>query len=143
MLLKMIPAGLGMTSRTEFGDQAGTVHTLIFTLHLAGQGSLTLDTGEVFQNPAYAAVRGNKPNVLAQLNVRPASDEHDFAHNEMRYIGAQKGDVFEGDWPPMIYFRACMPASDYSLLLNNLRDGITPSYVTVGCCTTLSTKGRL
>jgi hypothetical protein len=81
MLLRMIPTGLGMSARTTFGDQTDTAHLLTFTLHLAGQDSLKLETGEVFQNPAFAPVRGNKRNAIsAHLNVRPASDERDPSH---------------------------------------------------------------
>src|SRR5579872_3119035 len=87
MLPRMIPAGLGMSTRTTFGDQTDTAHSLNFTLHLAGQDRLTLETGEVFQNPGYASVRGNKRNeISATLNVRPAPDER---QNKMRYFEAR------------------------------------------------------
>jgi hypothetical protein len=127
----MIPTGLGMTTRTMFGDQTTTAHSLSFTLHLAAQDRLTLETGEVFQNPAYALVRGNKQNeISAYLNVRPASEGHDSSHtNYMRYFEAVTGDDYGS--PPSIHFDVSTPASDYSLLLNNIRGGITPSSVTV------------
>jgi hypothetical protein len=38
----------------------------------------------------------------------------------------------EDDSPPFVHFEVSAPASDYSLLLNNIRGGITPSLVTVG-----------
>jgi len=127
MLPRMIPAGLGMSTRTTFGDQTDTAHSLNFTLHLAGQDRLTLETGEVFQNPGYASVRGNKRNeISATLNVRPAPDER---QNEMRYFEAVTGDDYGS--PPMIHFEVSIPASDYSLLLNNIRGGIMPSSLTV------------
>ena len=141
MWLRMIPTGLGMTTRTTLGDQTETAHSLTFTLHLAGQDSLKLETGEVFQNPAYASVRGNKRNeIAAHLSVRPASDERDPSHtNNMRYFEAVKGDDYGS--PPSIHFEVSTPASDYSLLLNNIRGGITPSLVTVGLRHNLRDKG--
>ena len=51
MLLRMIPTGLGMTARTSFDDKTSGAHSLTFTLHHAGQDSLALETGEVFQIP--------------------------------------------------------------------------------------------
>ena len=48
----------------------------------------------------------------------------------MRYCEAVTGDDYRS--PPSIYFDVSIPASDYSLLLNNVREGITPSSVTVG-----------
>ena len=95
-----------------------------FTLHLAGQDSLALETGEVFQNPAYASVRGNKQNeIAAYLNVRPASDRDDPSHtNKMRYFPGVTGDDYGS--PPSIHFDVSMPASDYSLLVNNIRGGV-------------------
>jgi hypothetical protein len=137
----MVPTGLGMTTRTTFGDQTETAHALYFTLHLAGQDSLKLETGEVFQNPAYASVRGNKRNeIAAHLNVRPASEGRDPSHtNEMRYFEAVTGDDYGS--PPSIHFEVSTPSSDYSLLLNNVRGGITPSLVTVGLRHNLRGKG--
>jgi hypothetical protein len=141
MWLRMIPTGLGMTTRTTLGDQATTAHSLSFTLHLAGQDSLKLETGEVFQNPAYASVRGNKQNeIAAHLSVSPASDDRDPSHtNNMRYFEAVTGDDYGS--PPSIHFEVSTPASDYSLLLNNIRGGITPSLVTVGLRFDLRDKG--
>lgn len=140
MWLRMIPTGLGMTARTTFGDQVETAHSLTFTLHLAGQDSLKLETGEVLQNPKYASVRGNQQKQLsAHLNVRPASDERDPLDNEMRYFEAVRGDDYGS--PPSIHFNVFTPASDYSLLLNNIRGGITPSSVTVGLRHNLHDKG--
>lgn len=131
MWLRMIPTGLGMTTRTTFGDQTETAHSLNFRLHLAGQDSLKLETDEVFQNPRYATVRGNKQNeIFANLNVRPASDERDPSHtNNMRYIAGSKGD--DDYSPPFIHFEVSAPASDYRVLINNVRGGIFPSLVTV------------
>jgi hypothetical protein len=141
MWLRMIPTGLGMTTRTTLGDQTDTAHSLTFILHLAGQDSLKLETGEVFQNPAYATVRGNKRNeIAAHLSVRPASDERDPSHtNNMRCFEAVTGDDYGS--PPSINFEVSTPASDYSLLLNNIRGGITPSLVTVGLRHNLRDKG--
>jgi hypothetical protein len=136
MWLKMIPTGLGMSTRTTFGDdQTDTAHTLFFTLNLAGQDSLKLETGEVFQNPAW-----NKRNeISAHLNVRPASEGRDPSHtNQMRYFEAVTGDYAS---PPSIHFDVSTPASDYSLLLNNIRGGVTPSSVTVGLRHDLYDKG--
>ena len=131
MWLKMIPTGLGMTTRTKFGDHTETAHSLTFTLQLAGQDSLKLETGEVFQNPAYASVSGDKQNeISAQLNLRPASDEHDPSRNEMRYFEAVTGN--DHGSASFIHFEVSTPASDYGLLINNIRGGITPSSVTVG-----------
>lgn len=136
----MIPTGLGMTTRTTFGDQTETAHSLTFTLHLAGQDSLKLETGEVLQNPRYASVRGNQQKQLsAHLNVRPASSERNPSDNEMRYFEAVRGDDYGS--PPSIQFNVFTPASDYSLLLNNIRGGITPSSVTVGLRHNLHDKG--
>ena len=58
MWLKLIPSYLSMSSRTTFGEKAGTAHTLYFTVHLAGRNSLKLETGEVFQNPTLAQFAG-------------------------------------------------------------------------------------
>jgi hypothetical protein len=131
MWLKLIPSGLGMSSRTTFGEKAETAHTLHFTLHLAGQDRLTLETGEVLQNPAYGAVRGNKQKEIdAQMNVRPASEGRDLSHtNRMGYFEGVTND--DGGAPPSIHFDVTIPASDYSLLLNNIRGGINPVSVTV------------
>ena len=142
MWLKMIPTGLGMSTRTTFGDdQTETAHTLHFTLQLVGQDSLKLETGEVFQNPRYASVRGNKQNeIAAHLNVRPASDQRDPSHtNSMQYHAGVKGDDYGS--APFIHFDVSTPASDYSLLLNNIRGGIMPSAVTVGLRHNLHDKG--
>jgi hypothetical protein len=141
MWLKMIPTGLGMSTRTTFGDdRTETAHTLHFTLRLAGQDSLKLETGEVFENPRYASVRGNQQKeIFAHLNVRPASDERDPSHtNNMRYFAGSKGEDYS---PPFIHFEVSAPASDYSLLLNNIRGGIMPSAVTVGLRHNLRDKG--
>jgi hypothetical protein len=140
MWLRMIPTGLGMSTRTTFGDQTETAHSLTFALHLAGQDSLKLATGEVFENPRYASIRGNQQKeIYAHLNVRPASDERDPSHtNDMRYFAGSKGDDYS---PPSIHFDVSTPASDYSLLLNNIRGGITPSLVTVGLRHNLRDKG--
>jgi hypothetical protein len=141
MWLRMIPSGLGMSTRTTFGDdQTETAHTLTFTLRLAGQDSLKLETGEVFENPRYASIRGNQQKeISAHLNVRPASDERDPSHtNNMRYFAGSKGENYS---PPFIHFEVSAPASDYSLLLNNIRGGITPSSVTVGLRHDLNDKG--
>jgi hypothetical protein len=115
----MIPTGLGMSTRTTFGDQTDTAHSLIFTLHLAGQDSLKLETGEAF-------ARGDKrEQISAHLHVHP-SDGRDPEHtNDMRYFA---GDEEE---PSFINFDVSLPASDYSLLLNNIRGGIMPSSVMV------------
>jgi hypothetical protein len=141
MWLRMIPTGLGMSTRTTFGDdQTETAHTLTFTLRLAGQDSLKLETGEVFENPRYASVRGNQQKeISAHLNVRPASDERDPSHtNNMRYFAGSKGEDYS---PPFIHFEVSAPASDYSLLVNNIRGGIMPSGVTVGLRHNLRDKG--
>jgi hypothetical protein len=140
MWLRMIPTGLGMSTRTTFGDQIETAHSLTFTLRLAGQDSLKLETGEVFENPRYASVRGNQQKeISAHLNVRPASDERDPSHtNNMRYFAGSKGEDYS---PPFIHFEVSAPASDYSLLLNNIRGGIMPSGVTVGLRHNLRDKG--
>ena len=131
MWLKLIPSDLSMSSRTTFGEKAGTAHTVHFTLHLAGQDRLTLETGEVLQNPAYGAVRGNKQKEIdAQMNVRPASEGRDLSHtNRMGYFEGVTND--DGGAPPSIHFDVTIPASDYSLLLNNIRGGINPASVTV------------
>ena len=103
----------------------------LFTLRLAGHDSLKLETGEVFENPAYASVSGNKQNeISAHLNVRPASDERDPSDtNQMTYFEGMTGDDYSS--PPSIHFDVSTPASDYSLLLNNIHGGITPSSITV------------
>lgn len=107
----MIPTGLGMGSRTSFGDKGGTSHTLNFVLHMAGQDSMKLEAGEVFQNPAYASVRGNKQNqILASLSVRPVADESDYSYNAMRYREAITGDDYAS--PAYINFDAYIPAGD-------------------------------
>jgi hypothetical protein len=140
MWLRMIPTGLGMSTRTTFGDdQTETAHTLTFTLRLAGQDSLKLETGEVFENPRYASIRGNQQKeISAHLNVRPASDERDPLHtNNMKYFAGSKGEDYS---PPFIHFEVSAPASDYSLLLNNIRGGM-PSSVTVGLRHDLNDKG--
>jgi hypothetical protein len=129
----MIPAALGMTTRTTFGDdQDTTAHSLSFTLQLAGRDALRLDTGEVFQAPARAVVRKDKPaEISAYLSVRPASDGRDPSRvNKMTYHEAVEGDDYGS--PPSIHFHTAIPASDYSMLLNNIRGGIMPSSVTVG-----------
>ena len=141
MWLRMIPTGLGMSTRTTFGDdQTETAHTLTFTLRLAGQDSLKLETGEVFENPRYASTRGNQQKeISAHLNVRPASDERDPLNtNNMRYFAGSKGEDYS---PPFIHFEVSVPASDYSLLLNNIRGGIMPSSITVGLRHDLNDKG--
>src|ERR1700720_1307066 len=74
MWLRMIPTGLGMTTRTTFGDPTETAHSLTFTLHPAGQDSLKLETGEVFQNPAYEPPRDCR---RLQLLRRWSHDEQD------------------------------------------------------------------
>src|ERR1700682_662304 len=113
MRLKMIPTGLGMTARTTFGDQTETTHSLSFTLQLAGHDSLKLETGEVFENPACASVRGNKQNeISAHLTIHPASDERGPSLNAMRYFEAMTGDDYSS--PPLIGFEVSTPASDYS-----------------------------
>jgi hypothetical protein len=141
MWLRMIPTGLVMSTRTRFGDQTDTAHTLFFTLHHAGRDSLKLETGEIFQNPRYASARGNKRDeISAHLNVRPASDKRDPTYtNNMRYREAVTVD--EDASPPFIHFEVSIPASDYSLLLNNVRGGITPSLVTVELRHNLHDKG--
>lgn len=131
MWLRMIPIGLGMSTRTTFGDDGTeTAHSLDFTLHLAGHDRLTLETGEVFQNPAYASVRGNEKNTIsARLNVRPMPEAGDQYGSRMTYHEAASGEDYS--FPPCINFYVSTSASDYSLLLNNIRGGITPSSVTV------------
>jgi hypothetical protein len=96
MLLKMIPTGLGMSTRTTFGDdQTETTHWLSFTLQVAGHDSLKLETGEVLENPAYASIRGNKPNeISANLTVHPASDKRGPSLNAMTYFEAMEGDDY-------------------------------------------------
>ena len=118
MWLKLIPINLSMSSRTTFGEKAGTGHTLYFTLHLAGRDSLKLETGEVFRNPAYTSAYGIEQNHIdAHMNVRPASDGRDPSHtNTMVYFGGVTGDDYGA--PPSIHFDVSIPASDYSLLLN-------------------------
>jgi hypothetical protein len=49
--------------------------------------------------------------------------------NNMRYFGGVTGDDYGS--PPFVHFEVSIPASDYSLLLNNIRGGMTPSSVTV------------
>jgi hypothetical protein len=139
MWLRMIPTGLGMTARTTFGDHTETAHSLNFRLHLAGQDSLKLETGEVFENPRYASVRGNEQKeIFANLIVRPASDERDTSH--MRYFeGSKEGD--DDYSPPLIHFDVFTPPSDYNLLLNNVRGGMMPSAVTVGLRHDIYDKG--
>jgi hypothetical protein len=128
----MIPTGLRMSDRTTFGDGGTeTAHSLDFTLHLAGHDSLRLETGEVFENPAYAAVHGNKKNeILARMNVRPMPNADDELYgSRMTYHEGSSGNDYA--FPPCIYFYVSTPSSDYSLLLNNIRAGITPSSVMV------------
>jgi hypothetical protein len=48
----------------------------------------------------------------------------------MRYFEAVKRDDYGS--PPSIHFEVSIPASDYSLLLNNVRGGLLPTSVTVG-----------
>jgi hypothetical protein len=124
MWLKLIPINLSMSSRTTFGEKAGTTHTLYFTLHLAGQDRLTLETGEVFQNAAY------KQNAIsAHMNLYPASGEGDPSpFNRMSYSEGVSGD---DSAPSSINFHVSIPASDYSLLLDNIRGGINPEWVMV------------
>jgi hypothetical protein len=136
MLLKMIPTGLGMSTRTTFGDdQTETTHWLSFTLQVAGHDSLKLETGEVLENPAYASIRGNKPNeISANLTVHPASDKRGPSLNAMTYFEAMEGDDYS--FPSSIIFEVFIPASDYSLLLNNIRGGISLPRSQFDCGTT-------
>ena len=124
MWLTLIPSALSMSSKTTFGDKAGTSHTLCFTLHLAGQDRLTLETGEVFQNAAY------KQNAIsAHMNLYPASGKGDPSpFNRMSYSKGVSGD---DSAPSSINFHVSIPASDYSLLLDNIRGGINPAWVMV------------
>ena len=71
MWLKLIPINLSMSSRTTFGEKAGTGHTLYFTVHLAGRNSLKLETGEVLQNPEYAARLGDKQDNIDARSEPP------------------------------------------------------------------------
>ena len=132
MWLRRVPTGLSMSSRTTFGDKAGTGHMLYFTLHHAGQSILTLETGEVLQNPGYAAVRKNKQNEIdANLSLHPETEGRDPSNtNVMSYFEAVTSD--DHHMPSSIHFDVSIPASDYSLLLNNIRGGLMPSSVTVG-----------
>ena len=57
----------------------------------------------------------------------------------MRYLEAVTGDDYGS--PPSIHFEVSTPASDYSLLLNNIRGGMTPSSVTVELRYNLYDKG--
>jgi len=134
----MIPTGLGMFTQTTFGDQAATAQTLFFKLDLARGNRLTLETGEVFQSTAYPWEKRRK--ISASLNVDPASEGRDASHtNNMRYFEEEKGDDYEE--PPFIHFQVSIPSSDYSLLLNNIREGLTPSVVTVELRHDLFDKG--
>ena len=124
MWLTLIPTSLAMSTQTTFGDKAGTSHTLYFTLHLAGQDRLTLETGEVFQNAAY------KQNAIsAHMNLYSASGEGEPSpFNRMSYSAGVSGD---DSAPSSINFHVSIPAIDYSLLLDNIRGGVNPAWVMV------------
>ncbi|HVR58009.1 MAG TPA: hypothetical protein VMT72_14430 [Pseudolabrys sp.] len=130
MWLKLIPSYLSMSSRTTFGEKAGTAHTLHFTVHLVGQ-RLALETGEIFQNPEYASIRGYEQTAIdANLSLHLVSDGRDLSRtNVMTYVEGVTNDDHHA--PPSIHFDVSIPASDHSLLLNNIRGGITPSSVRV------------
>ena len=67
--------------QTTFGDGGTeTARSLYFTLHQAGHDSLRLETGEVFENPRYTAVRGTENAISAHLNLRPVLDGSDALH---------------------------------------------------------------
>ena len=51
------------------------------------------------------------------------SDRDDPSHtNKMRYFPGVTGDDYGS--PPSIHFDVSVPASDYSLLVNNIRGGV-------------------
>ena len=129
MWLKLIPINLSMSSRTTFGEMAGAGHTLYFTVHLTGRDSLKLETGEVWQN--HTARRGDQQDTIdANLSLHPVTEGRDPSHtNVMTYHAAVTTD--EHHAPSSIHFDVSIPASDYSLLLNNIRGGLTPSLLTV------------
>ena len=131
MWLKLTPIHLSMSSRTTFGEKAGTGHTLYFTVHLAGRNSLKLETGEVLQNPEWASVLGDgQNNIDADLSLHPVTEGRDPSHtNVMTYSAAVISDDHHA--PSSIHFDVSIPASDYSLLLNNIRGGLMPSLLTV------------
>jgi hypothetical protein len=131
MWLKLIPSHLSMSSRITFGEKAGTAHRLYFTVHLTGRNSLKLETGEVLQNPTYAARIGDEQNNIdASLSLHPVTEARDPSNtNVMSYHAAVSTD--EHHAPSSIHFDVSIPASDYSLLLNNIRGGINPASITV------------
>ena len=139
MWLKLTPSHLSLSSRTTFGEKAGTGHTLYFTVHLAGRDSLKLETGEVLQN--HAARRGDRQDTIdANLSLHPVTEGPDPSYtNVMSYRPAVTTD--EHHAPSAIHFDVSIPASDYSLLLNNIRGGIMPSLLTVELRHSIYDKG--
>ena len=66
----------------------------------------------------------------ANLSLHLVSDGRDLSRtNVMTYVEGVTSDDHHA--PPSIHFDVSIPASDHSLLLNNIRGGITPSSVRV------------
>ena len=59
MWLKLTPSHLSLSSRTTFGEKAGTAHTLHFTVHLAGQTPCA-GNGRGLAKPTHTPVRGDE-----------------------------------------------------------------------------------
>jgi len=132
MLLSLKPTSIGLRISANIpNDRAAFAggQQLTLAVHLEGRDHLDLETGEVFQNPAYAKIRSSKEALVGSFSIAQAREPEDFGFNQMRYIEGVKTD--DGDIGPQIHFRLYLPSDDFQQLIANARSGLLPSSISI------------
>lgn len=123
-------------------DVASGRQNINFGVYLSDRDHLDLETGEVFENSVYSRIRGNTAKLIsAQLSIYRGSTKSDYKENKMRYLGGIESDFYNSE--ASIEFTCFLMESDFNELIENIRNGHTPSEVVVDLAHNLREKTTL
>ena len=90
------------------------------------QDHLDLETGEIFENPRYAKLRGHQDKAISgRLDVYERGMGEGTV-NQMAYLGDTDSDA-------LIHFQYTMPADSYTVLRDHILKGHPPKRVWIEC----------
>jgi hypothetical protein len=92
---------------------------------------LDLDTGEVFQDFAYARLHKKEKHLIsASATFQAMPDDSYYKYNAMRYVGERNNE--DGPDPSSIHFQVYLPAGTLRELAHNIRAGLYPNTIEFG-----------
>jgi hypothetical protein len=129
LTLRIVSASMDLTAIAP-SDKPARGPSLSFSVEIDDRDHLDLETGEIFEAPRYAKIRGHQDKLInATLCVRQALSADDFKYNRLQYFEAVRGDDYGND--PFIYFDFWLHPHDFSELMRHVQGGLVPSTVQI------------